>query len=477
MRPRITVVSDLPQVADPYSNEAEKAVIVACLARPEALAEISGKLVHDDFDGSLHKRIADVLLGLHLEGRKPSIESICAAVGDSEVAPDVSMRDYLKSLIEEGMYRLHLPLADAVETVLDASRRRKLSSIGANLTFGSTAGFKSVADLAHEAMTDVNELLATLRIGKRKSYSAEEAAQSALDALAEGKKLDFPTTGLVDLDRMLGGWPRGQMSVVAGRPGMGKSAFAVDAVAKAARAGNPVLFFSLEMLKEQIGPRLLTDLAFTGSDPIAYEDVLQLRLTDERQIARLHKAKALLDGMPLHIEEERGLTVADIIARSEKHANELARQGKRLDLVVVDHIGLVRASDRYRGVRHRELAEISDGLATLAKDLSVAVVALCQLNRGVEGRDNKRPSMADLRESGAIEEDASVIAFLYRASYYLGKARFDETEAENARVAELERCKNLIEIAVDKNRNGRIGIVDAFIEVTANAIRNGSYAR
>jgi replicative DNA helicase len=477
MRPRISVVSDLPQVADPYSNEAEKAVIVACLSRPEAISEVAGKLVHEDFDGSLHRRIADVLLGLHGEGRKPSIESICAAVGDSEVAPDLTMRDYLRSIIEQGMYRLHLPLADAIETVLDASRRRKLAEVGSILTLGSATGFKSINDLAHEAMAGLNDLLTLLRAGKRNSYTAEDAGQAALDALASGKKLDYPTTGLTDLDRMLGGWPRGQLSVVAGRPGMGKSLFAVDAVAKAARAGNPVLFFSLEMLKEQIGPRLLTDLAFTGSDPIAYEDIIQMRLTEERQIGRLQKAQTLLDGLPLQIEEERGLTVADIIARSEKHANKLAKENKKLDLVVVDHIGLVRASDRYKGVRHRELAEISDGLATLAKDLSVAVVALCQLNRGVEGRDNKRPSMADLRESGAIEEDASAIIFLYRAAYYLGKARYDEAEAENARLAELDRCKNLIELAVDKNRNGRVGIIDAFVEVSANALRNGSFAR
>jgi replicative DNA helicase len=123
------------------------------------------------------------------------------------------------------------------------------------------------------------------------------------------------------------------------------------------------------------------------------------------------------------------------------------------------------------------LAEISDGLATLAKDLDIAVVALCQLNRGVEGRDNKRPGMADLRESGAIEEDASVIIFLYRAAYYLAKHRCDEPDAERARIDMLEKELHRIVLAVDNNRNGRVGIVDAFVDVGANALRNGSFAR
>jgi replicative DNA helicase len=125
----------------------------------------------------------------------------------------------------------------------------------------------------------------------------------------------------------------------------------------------------------------------------------------------------------------------------------------------------------------REIAETTDGVATLAKNLDVPVIGLCQLNRAVEGRENKRPTLSDLRDSGAIEEDASVIIFLYRAAYYLDKEREDDMEAERKRIALLEGSKNKIELQVAKNRNGRVGIVDAFIDIGANALRNGSFAR
>jgi len=477
LRPQIRIQTLDPVPADPYSNDYEKAVIVSCLVQPDAIADVSEKLTADDFDGSLHYRIMDVLLGLHGEGRKPSIEAVCAVIGDSEVAPTVTIRDYLRRLIEENLYRVGLiSLPDAIETVLDASQRRRLSLIGSELTLGSGAGYQSVSDLAQSAMMQVDEVMASMRTGKRRSYLAAEAADSALKALEGAVALDNPTTGLLDLDKMIGGWPKGQLSIVAGRPGMGKSLFAVSAIRYAAKAGYPVAFFSLEMLDQQLGARLLSDMAYTNREPINYEDIA-MRRVDERGISRLRTAYEGLKTLPIHIEEQRGLTVADIIARATKLAGKLSKDGTPLGLVVVDHIGLVRASDRYKGMRHRELAEISDGLATLAKDLDVAVIGLCQLNRGVEGRENKRPSLADLRESGAIEEDASVVMFLYRAAYYLEKQRYDEVEAEQARQNMLEQVCNKIEIAVDKNRNGRVGIIDAFVDVGANALRNASYSR
>jgi replicative DNA helicase len=477
-RPQIRIVSDIPDSPDPYSSGAEAAVIVSCLVQPDALTEVAGKLVADDFDGSLHRRIADILLGLHLEGRKPSVEAICAVVGDAEVAPNVSVRDYLRGLIEDNLYRLGmLSLNDAMETVLDASQRRKLAQIGSELNMVTVTATASVSNIASLAMLKLDEVMASLRTGKRRAYAASEAAETTLAAIEHGMDVDYPTTGLADLDRILGGWPRGQLSIVAGRPGMGKSLFAVSSVLKAARAGFNVMFFSLEMLEEQLGARMLADLAYTNQNPIYYEDIAMRRLRQERDLDRLKAASGVLRGLPLHVEEQRGLTVAEIIARAKKHANKLAKENKKLDLLVVDHIGLVRASDRYKGQRHRELAEITDGLATCAKELEISAVGLCQLNRGVEGRENKRPDLGDLRESGAIEEDASAIIFLFRAAYYLEKQRHDEHEAEQARKDMLERVRNKIELSLAKNRNGRVGIVDAFVDVGANALRNGSFAK
>jgi replicative DNA helicase len=461
-------------LADPYSSGAERAVIAGCLARPELIAEVAAKLVPADFEGDFHRRAVDILIGLHGEGRKPSIEALVAVTGDDEIAPNLTVRGYLRGLIADSIGTLLLPFDDALETVKDAAQRKALSEAGNDLMFGATSGGKSVASLAGEAVSRIDEVLVSLRAGKRRHYDAAAAGRSAINLLSSDAP-PYPTTGLLDLDRMIGGWPRGELSVIAGRPGTGKSAVATSTVLRAAKAGHQVCFFSLEMRDEQLGARMLTDLAFTQGEPIYYEDILRRRIDGDRTRARLTAAQELLQGLPIHIEEQRGLTMAEIGARSRKTAAAFERAGNPLQVVIVDHLHIIKSSDRYAGNRVRELAEISDGLATLAKELNVAVVALCQLNRGVEGRDNKRPSMPDLRESGSIEEDASVIIFLYRAAYYLEKQRFDDPDAERARVETLERVRNQMEFGVDKNRNGRVGIVDAYVDIGANAVRNASY--
>lgn len=461
---------------EPYKFPAERAVIGACLIDPTKLAEVRAKLVRDDFQGPLHRSIIGVMLGFHEEGRKASVESISDVLGDQEVVPGLTVRGYLRGVLSNQIDYLLTPIADSIETVADHARWQRICDIADHLRNVEAIGSQSVQAAATEAISRLDEVLISLRAGKRKSYDAAEAAQSAIDLIGNDRAR-LATTGLSDLDRVIGGWPRGQLTILAGRPGSGKSAVATSCVLQSAMAGNPVLFFSIEMMGEQLGSRLLTDLSFIHDAPIFYKDILMRRDMGNGVRARLEAARERLVGLPIRIEEQRPLNIAEIATRSQKHAAELERSGQKLEVIFVDHIGLVRASDRHNGRRDREIAEITDGLAALAKDLDVAVVGLCQLNRGVEGRENKRPSMPDLRDSGAIEEDASVIIFLYRAAYYLGKLRYDDMEAERARVEQLEATKNKIELGIDKNRNGEPTIVDAFINVGANALRNADFDR
>lgn len=472
-----TPVEKLP-VGYPYDYGVEQTILANCLANPPLIGELAAKIVPEDFQGPLNKRIFTVLVGLSNEGRKPSVEAVLGVIGEEEVAPNLTTRDYLRNIIETRIYSLGgLPIEDAVETLLDSAQRRNLSLVGGELSMGATSGAKSVADLGTGAVAKIDEVLASLRAKRRKAYQAGAAGEAALKLLTSDAKPSI-TTGLIDLDKMLGGWPRGQLSVIAGRPGTGKSAAATGCVLSAARAGHPVVFFSLEMHDEQLGARMLSDLAYRSDlPPLHYETVLKRQTIDERQLSRLGAAQIALEKLSplINIEEQRGLTVAEIAARTRKYAGLCERAGKPLEMVVVDHLHIVQSSGRWRENRVRELAEISDGLATLAKELGIAMVALCQLNRGVEGRENKRPTMPDLRESGSLEEDASVIIFLYRAAYYLEKQRFDDEDDERARVEMLNQVRNKIEFGIDKNRNGRVGIIDAFVDIGANAIRNGTF--
>lgn len=228
------------------------------------------------------------------------------------------------------------------------------------------------------------------------------------------------------------------------------------------------------MTGKQLGSRLLTDIAFTRDRPIYYQNILR-RDVSEMDRNRLKQAEAIVAKFPLRIEEQRGLSIADISARSRKWRDVFVRDGGSLDVVFVDHMLLVKPSSRYSGNRVREVAEISDGLASLAKELECAVVALCQLNRGVEGRDEKRPMLSDLRDSGAIEEDASNVIFIYRPAYYLERMKSDKPDAAAALAEALAAKRTLLEFIIAKNRNGSPGIVEAFVDIGANAVRNKSF--
>ncbi len=477
VHPRGTAFSDPMPLGQEQIN-VEQTFLGQCIAKPENISEAATKVAPGDFQNNFHGRVFAALVDLHEEGRNPSIEALVARFGDDEIEAGLTPRRYFNLLFGNALQTFHQPFSDTMEVIRDNAARRALSTIGTSLSLQAVDGGSNLLETAGAAMERMDEVLASLRTGHRRAYDAHGAASLALEHL--DKEIDpYPSTGLLDLDRMTGGIPRGQSSILAARPGMGKSAAASSIAIRAALKGNSVMFFSLEMTGEQLGSRLLTDLAWTFDDPLYYEDILQRRTfaLDERKRRRLKEAQDRLKGLPLAIEEQRGLTMGEIEARARKHANALDRQGSKLDLIVIDHMGLVRSSQRYAGNRVREVAEVSDAIATLAKELDCGMLALCQLNRGVEGRENKRPALADIRDSGAIEEDASLVMFLYRPAYYLEHQRFDDPDAEQARLATLDACRNSLEFLVAKNRNGRLGTVDAFVDIGANAVRNAEVGR
>lgn len=458
----------------PGGLDAEKAIIGACLFKPEIIPSVAAKLRPDDFAEPLHGQIVAVLATLAGEGRTPSLSALKAAMGDPEIVRGWPLSRYLREALREAVVGAYAPWQDSVEVVRDAAQRRSLHTLAADLAQASVNGALAVADIAADAVSVLDDVVAAMREGKRRSYDAVGAADLALAHLMSDAPA-YPTTGIEDLDRIIGGWPKGQLTLIAGRPGMAKSAVATSCVIAAAKKGYGVAFFSLEMLGEQLGARMLTDAAYTTQgQPVYYEDILRRSIKDERTMGRLRAAREMLNGLPMMIEEQRGLTLAEISARARKIQAAFDRNGQSFDVMVVDHIGLVRASNRYAGNKVAEMTELSDGLATLAKELDVAMLALSQLNRGVESRDEKRPNLSDLRESGSLEQDASLVVFPYRPAYYLEK-KMDDPEADRMRQEQLDALRHVIEFGVAKNRNGRIGTTQGFIDIGANAIRRSDF--
>jgi replicative DNA helicase len=219
-----------------------------------------------------------------------------------------------------------------------------------------------------------------------------------------------------------------------------------------------------------LGSRAISDLLYQCHDPIPYWNIARGEIS-EIQAQKIVDASRDLRNLPLFIDPQPSLTVSQIAARARKHARSLERQGKTLDVVYVDHIHLIKPNDRYRGNRTAEITEISGALKALAKELNVALVGLAQLSRAVESRDDKRPTMADLRDSGSLEQDADLIVFLYREEYYLQR-QYSDPISEDRRIARLAEVRNKLELFIAKQRNGPTGSLQIFFDCVSNAARD-----
>ena len=294
-----------------------------------------------------------------------------------------------------------------------------------------------------------------------------DARSSFFKMLKSPDRMRGATTGLVDVDRKLGGFKKGFYYVVAARPAMGKTAFVLSSLYKSACAGFGVYMVSLEMTDSQIYARIgseLTHRKYGGRAP-QYEDLLNARATDQQLDAVLRVTEEI-NKVPFIFDTAPALTIAQIRSRARTMKAELERQGKSLDVVCVDHIGLIKASKKYAGNKTAETGEISTALREIAKELDCAVVAVSQLSRDNTKRDNKRPTLADLRWAGEIEQDAHCVVFVHREAYYAD---------ENAMHAQdMLRLMRDMEIIVSKNRNGAVGTVHVDLDIGFNRIDNAA---
>jgi replicative DNA helicase len=368
-------------------------------------------------------------------------------------------------------------LENTAKRIVDQWAKAQIAKEAAMLVEAASDPASSPVDLIKSFGLAADDILADVRRGPRRKsqLSIVEAAQNAFAAAKEaqerGSGLTGMTWGLADVNRATGGIHKRDLTLIGGRPSMGKTTVGLSTCLKVAHAGHGVGFISLEMDADKLAARAVTDLAYDWNVCVPYQDLITGRAS-VGDIDHLQAAARRMEDLPLIIEEQSGLSMTDIRIKLESMMQKMEDAGKPLELLMIDHLGLIRASNRYSGNRTNEIAEMTGGLKSMAREYGIAIVLLSQLNRALEGQADKRPQLSSLRDSGAIEQDADTIIFLYREAYYLQRQKSDD-QSKNAEIeARLLDCQNKLEFSIAKQRNGPVTSIDLFVDVACSAVRN-----
>lgn len=457
--PNVVAAARTEDAAPPSNIEAEQALLGSILMSADLLSAVARFLRPDHFFEALHQKIYATALDLQGRAIPPTIITLKDFLPYGMVIGDTTLGSYMARLAGaavgpaagEGLARL----------VMDLALRRDLVELGGDVrstALQADAG-TSGASLIETAIARLSALSATgLRPALRQSTAGAAAASLMADIESDTPSDPPVSTGLGAVDRLIGGYRRGTLLILAGRPGMGKTSLAGSSALKVAAAGHGVLFFSKEMTKEQLVARLLTDLAFRHTEPILYEQILNRERFDEERRTMLRDAVRRLSDLPLIIDPQPGGTIAELGARAGRTREAMDRRGIRLGLIICDHLGKIALPRDGRRNMSNDLGDVTDAAATLAKEADACFMMLCQLNRKVEERTDKRPMLSDLRDSGEIEEDADVVIGLYREAYYLARTeKGDDAATEVRRQDRLHEVAHDLDALVLKNRHGADG--------------------
>lgn len=423
----------------PQNIEAEQAVIGAILLEPQSLTVASEILIPEDFYRAAHQRIYNAMLVLSDKGEPVDLVTVTTELADMKLLEDIGGVSYLSDIANS------VPTAANIEyyarIVEEKSLLRRLIRTATTIAQDGYSREDEIDDLLNDAEKNI------LEVSQRKNTSA---FQNIKDVLVEtydnieilhnrkGEITGIPT-GFVELDRMTAGFQRNDLVIVGARPSVGKTAFALNIAQNVAtKTDENVAIFSLEMGASQLVMRMLC-----AEGNINAQNLRTGSLTPE-DWGKLTMAMGSLSNAGIYIDDTPGIRVNEIRAKCRR-----LKQEHGLGMILIDYLQLIQGSGRGGENRQQEVSEISRSLKALARELEVPVIALSQLSRGVEQRQDKRPMMSDIRESGSIEQDADIVAFLYREDYY-------DKESEN---------KNIIEIIIAKQRNGPVGTVQlAFVK-------------
>jgi replicative DNA helicase len=469
-----TGLSAEPAAADPmpHSIEAEQQLLGAILTNNDVFDRVSGLLRRDHFYDPVHARIFEIAAARIAKNALASPVTLKAFMEDDDGLKELGGPAYLVRLA--GAAVSAFAARDYAQIIHDLALRRELIRLGRDIS--SRAAQVDVASEPAEQIVEAEQSLYRLAEQGRSDTGFQsflravtDAVQNANAAYQRDGGLAGISTGLVDLDKKLGGLHKSDLLILAGRPSMGKTSLATNIafnIAKSYRKGRladgtdgavnggVVGFFSLEMSAEQLAARILSEASEVPSEQIRRGDMT------EGEFRRFVDAAKQLESCPLYIDDTPALPISQLAARARR-----LKRTHGLDALIVDYLQLVRPATA-KDSRVNEVSEITQGLKAIAKELDIPVVALSQLSRQVENREDKRPQLSDLRESGSIEQDADVVMFVFREEYYKEREKPGDHELDKMAQwqSDMEKLHGRAEVIIGKQRHGPIGHVELSFE-------------
>lgn len=473
-------ISTIPQaglpaeiaLSSPHSIEAEQQLLGAILTNNDIFDRIASLVGPQHFYDPVHARIFETAAARIAKNALASPVTLKAFLEDDPGLAELGGPAYLARLA--GAAISSFAARDYAEMIYDLAIRRELMSVGADIS--AKAARVDVDSEPREQIVEAEQRLYALA----ESGSTDSGFQSFLKAVTDAVNvanaayqreggLAGVSTGLTDMDKKLGGLHRSDLLILAGRPSMGKTSLATNIafnIAKAYRKGTRtdgsegavdggvVGFYSLEMSAEQLAARILSEASRVPSEQIRRGDMT------EEEFRRFVDAARELEACPLYIDDTPALPISQLAARARR-----LQRTHGLDALFVDYLQLVRPASA-KDSRVNEVSEITQGLKAIAKELDIPVIALSQLSRQVENREDKRPQLSDLRESGSIEQDADVVMFVFREEYYKEREKPGDHELDKMATwqEEMERLHGKAEVIIGKQRHGPIGSVDLSFE-------------
>ncbi|MEP6276501.1 replicative DNA helicase [Hyphomonas sp.] len=477
-------------IAPPHNLSAEAAVLGAILFDNNAYQRVADILRPSDFYAPAHQELFDVSATMIQQGRIADGVTLREHFEKAEKLAEIGGARYLEQLLDSAAFGPEV--GDYARMIRDLAMRRSLVGIGSELTGRALNptpeenGERQI-ELAERQLFDLAERGSSGRGFTTFSEALTESLKNAEAAFKrEGKIAGIPTV-LRDLDEKLGGLHRSDLIILAGRPSMGKTSLATNIAYNAAAAyraevqddgskktidGAIVGFFSLEMSNEQLATRIIAERTGITTHRIRQGDL------DKSDFERLCEATEELQNLPLYIDDTGGISISQLAARARRLQRSVG-----LDMIVIDYLQLITVtSGNANANRVQEITQITTSLKALAKDLNVPIIALSQLSRAVEQRDDKRPQLSDLRESGSIEQDADVVMFVYREEYYLSRTEpgADPSDpSSNEKWSQwrerMDQVYGKAEVIIGKQRHGPIGRVELAFD--SNITRFGDLSR